>query len=107
MNHSSRKSHRAVLWAVLLLCMSSDAPCRAAVLDGYAPAHPRIEPVIDDNGDGPPSISIPLYSSNPGGSGSSGVEGTSVTPEPSSLLLISIAAGALAMLRRSRDPRAY
>jgi hypothetical protein len=103
MKRSSLKLGPAVLSAALLAYVAGAAPCFAVMLDGFEQTgYPRYEPVINDNGDGPPSISIPLYSSVPS---SGGVEGTSITPEPSSLLLVSIAAGALGLQRRSRFRR--
>jgi hypothetical protein len=103
MSVSLRFGHTA-LWAVIFMCLAVAMPCGAVVVEGVRPDYPTTGPVINDNGDGPPSISIPLYTTAPGASGNS-VEGTSVTPEPSSLLLVSIAAGALGLQRRSRTQR--
>jgi hypothetical protein len=94
-----------LLAAAVLLCAIA-CPSRATVLDGYRGDYPDMEPVIVENGDAPPMMTIPRFDSAPAGDSGDAPAPINNLPEPSSALLISAGMAALGLSRRSLLRRA-
>lgn len=100
MRSSQLISRRFVVCAVVFGLVGA-GPSWGLVMNGSDPSLPRFQPVIEDHGDAPSSISIPLYSTGPGDTGAA--SNGPMLPEPSSVLLAGFGATAFAFRRRSRS----